>query len=118
MPTIAGPRSAVAVEGNMSSCDEEEDAVVEIGIVVAAVADGERRRAADVGEGTYAHKRSDFLLDDGSAKARHLRLEMEKETTNGKVEEEAYEEVEEEAPKDEAEIQVEARICFLLPTSF
>nr|GMC61548.1 protein Brevis radix-like 4 [Ipomoea batatas] len=36
----------------MSSCDEEEDAVVEIGIVVAAVADGERRRAADVGEGT------------------------------------------------------------------
>nr|GMC76677.1 hypothetical protein Iba_chr03eCG3440 [Ipomoea batatas] len=36
----------------MSSCDEEEDAVVEIGIVVAAVADGERRRAADDGEGT------------------------------------------------------------------
>nr|GMC91099.1 hypothetical protein Iba_chr04fCG14200 [Ipomoea batatas] len=42
----------MAVEGNMSSCDEEEDAVVEIGIVVAAVADGERRRAADDGEGT------------------------------------------------------------------
>nr|GMD48124.1 hypothetical protein Iba_chr10fCG3410 [Ipomoea batatas] len=41
----------MAVEGNMSSCDEEEDAVVEIGIVVAAVADGERRRAADDGEG-------------------------------------------------------------------
>nr|GMD03424.1 hypothetical protein Iba_chr06aCG8730 [Ipomoea batatas] len=40
----------MAVEGNMSNCDEEEDAVVEIGIVVAAVADGERRRAADDGE--------------------------------------------------------------------
>nr|GMC95275.1 hypothetical protein Iba_chr05cCG6980 [Ipomoea batatas] len=50
-PTITGPRSAMVVEGNMSSCDEEEDAVVEIGIVVAAVADGERRRAADDGEG-------------------------------------------------------------------
>nr|GMD26967.1 hypothetical protein Iba_chr08dCG9230 [Ipomoea batatas] len=32
-----GPRSAMAVEGKMSSCDEEEDAVVEIGIVVVAV---------------------------------------------------------------------------------
>nr|GMD48543.1 hypothetical protein Iba_chr10fCG7350 [Ipomoea batatas] len=34
----------------MSSCDEEEDAVVEIGIVVAAVAGGERQRAADDGK--------------------------------------------------------------------
>nr|GMD54276.1 profilin-4 [Ipomoea batatas] len=34
---MAGPRSAMAVEGKMSSCDEEEDAVVEIGIVVVAV---------------------------------------------------------------------------------
>nr|GMD82033.1 hypothetical protein Iba_chr13fCG4140 [Ipomoea batatas] len=34
---MAGPRSAMAVEGKMSSCDEEEDAVVEIGIDVVAV---------------------------------------------------------------------------------